>query len=369
MDESSPPIPPRSQAVGDGASGPPKGLKRRLRWSTRGGEIIRSDGPHEVSVSEGTGNAVGRVPIPQSEEPRSLLGDSIAFGLRRVGVSSTDRFEAGETLGAPSRDRFEHGQSAEPGTQDRYAGGEVGGWRDRFADLPSGLTPSDAGDHAPVVGVDQLKDRFAAGAAGSPIRDRLEGGGAPDAPRPAADGPSLDAARFNDFYVGGPGAAAPDPSRSGPAAGSAFQDRNLGGATNPGIRDRMLGAQGPEALTYRNEGSEGQGKVGDRYLTVPDGGVARDRIDLPEGAETLPTHPHRGTRKPVRIDELLRQVPKPVFQPVEIFKDVQGITKRMTGIRSETADIEGRLSPALSGTASDDPLRKANQWLKKKLPK
>jgi uncharacterized protein YktB (UPF0637 family) len=69
------------------------------------------------------------------------------------------------------------------------------------------------------------------------------------------------------------------------------------------------------------------------------------------------------------VDELLRQVPKPVFQPVEIFKNIEGLSQRMTGIRSETADIRRKLSPALSATVSDDPSRKVSQWLKRKIPK
>lgn len=353
-----------------GPASPPKGLKRRLRWSTRGGEIIRSDGPHEVAVAEGTGNATGRIAIPQSEEPRTAGGDRIAFGPKRVvGVSSRDRFETGQALGPGARDRFESAPGAGSGPTDRFEGGSAEALRDRYAAAPMPSAPSYGGGQGPVVGAEQLKDRFAGGATGGGIRDRMQGGGAPGGEAGLSEGPTLDPTAFNDFYVGGPGAQAPAAPREGPHMGSSLQDRNLAGQAGAGYQDRMQGGEGPEARADRYEGAGEAVGPADRYAEVPGGGVERDRLDLPEGIQTHTQDPHRGTRKPARVDELLRQVPKPVFQPVEIFKDIQGLSKRMTGIRSETADIRGKLLPALPATASDDPSRKVSQWLKRKIPK
>lgn len=367
----SPVGPTDAAAEAAGPTGAPKGLKRRLRWSTRGGEIIRSDGPHEVSVAEGAGNATGRVAIPQSEEPRTTGGDRIAYGPKRVvGVSSRDRFETGQALGPGARDRFESAPGAGSGPADRFEGGAAEeALRDRYATAPAPSTPSSSGEQGPVVGAEQLKDRFAGGAAGAGIRDRMQGGGVPGGPASRSEGPTLEPTGFNDFYVGGPGSQAPTAPREGPKTGSSLQDRNLAGQAGAGYQDRMQGGQGPEARADRYEGAGEAAAPTDRYAEVPDGRVERDRLDLPEDIQTRTQDPHRGSRKPLRVDELLRQVPKPLFQPVEIFKDIQGLSKRMTGIRYETADIRGKLSPALPATASDDPSRKVSQWLKRKIPK
>jgi hypothetical protein len=69
------------------------------------------------------------------------------------------------------------------------------------------------------------------------------------------------------------------------------------------------------------------------------------------------------------VDELLRQVPKPVYDPVEMFRNIDGLSKRMTGIQTETADIRRKLSPALLATAPDESSRKVSPLLKRKLPK
>ena len=370
MDDPNNPPPGAGPQEAGGQVGAPKGLKRRLRWSTRGGEIIRSDGPHEVSVAEGSGNATGRVAIPQSEEPRTTGGDRIAFGPKRVvGVSSRDRFETGQALGPGARDRFETAPGAGSGPADRFEGGSAEALRDRYAAAPAPSAPSYGGGQGPLVGAEQLKDRFAGGAAAAGIRDRMQGGGTPAGPTSRSEGPTLDPTAFNDFYVGGPGSQAPSAPREGPQMGTSLQDRNLAGQAGAGYQDRMQGGQGPEARADRYEGAGEAAAPADRYAEVPEGRIERDRLDLPEDMQTHTHDPHRGTRKPARVDELLRQVPKPVFQPVEIFKDIQGLSKRMTGIRSETADIRGKLSPALSATASDDPSRKVSQWLKRKIPK
>ena len=343
---------------GDGSSGgPPKGLKRRLRWSTRGGEIIRSDGPHEVSVTEGSADATARLAIPQSEEPRALGKDRIAYGPTRAGVSSRDRFETGQGEGSGPRDRFESGQGSGEGARDRFQGG------------PAPDSPVNGGGQGPLVGAERLNDRFAGGDSGGGITDRMQGGGSPSDPRPSGDGPTVAPTAFNDFFVGGPGTPSPSRPRQGPQTGSHFEDRNAGGPSGQNIEDRMQGGPGADAYSDRYQGADLPGGPTDRYAEVPAGGGERDRLDLPEDAQIFTDNPHRGSRKPVRVDDLLRQVPKPVFQPVEIFKDIQGLSKRMTGIRSETADIRGKLSPALTAAVPEDPSRKVSQWLKKKLPK
>ena len=133
-----------------------------------------------------------------------------------------------------------------------------------------------------------------------------------------------------------------------------------------GIQDRMQGGGSADAYSDRYQGGAGGPFAEDRYQGGADGGTDRDRIDLPEDA---PVHPHRGTRQPTRVDELLRQVPKPVYEPVEMFRNIAGLSKRMTGIQTETADIRRRLSRALSATASTELSRKVSPWLKRKLPK
>lgn len=350
-----PPVAPPTESSAD-AGAAPKGLKRRLRWSTRGGEIIRSGGPHEVSVSEGSANATGRLAIPQSEEPRTAGGDRIAFGPTRVGASSRDRFETGAAAGGP-RDRFETAQSPQAGAGDRFVG------------VPDSGKPPYGGGQGPLVQAEQLKDRFAHGAAGPGISDRMQGG--PDGSSPAGprDGPSVAATAFNDFFVGGPGTPAAARAGQGPQTGSHLQDRNEAGQSGSGIQDRMQGGPGADAYNDRFQGGATAEGPTDRYESLTPGSTERDRLDLPEDVKALTDNPNRGTRKPARVDDLLRQVPKPVFQPVEMFKDIQGLSKRMTGIREETADIRGKLSPALTASVPVDSSRKVSQWLKNKIPK
>ncbi|MFZ9734670.1 MAG: hypothetical protein ACO3B4_06460 [Burkholderiaceae bacterium] len=388
---------PSVPAQGDGAApsnspAQPKGLKRRLRWSTRGGEIIRSGGPHEVTVVEGSGNATGRRATPQSDETRALGKDRIAFGPTGGGAFGRDRFAGGDTSLAPAGSAAQGPTLEAERLRDRFAGGSAGaGITDRMlgADRQAPNTGSAAG---PVLGATQftddyrggpagggIQDRNAGGMAGGGIRDRMLGADGQAANTGAADGPVLGATQLTDDYRGGPGGLGIQDRLAGGMSNGGIQDRNAGGTGSEGIQDRNAGGMGAggiqdrmqgggsaDAYSDRYQGGAGGPFAEDRYQGGADGGTDRDRIDLPEDA---PVHPHRGTRQPTRVDELLRQVPKPVYEPVEMFRNIAGLSKRMTGIQTETADIRRRLSPALSATAPNDLSRKVSPWLKRKLPK
>ena len=100
--------------------------------------------------------------------------------------------------------------------------------------------------------------------------------------------------------------------------------------------------------------------------------MERGRIALTEEALRRANSGHWGSRKPSRIDELLRKVPKPVFEPVNYFGDVEQIKQRLTGIREQTADIRkglatGSVAPSSAGPAGSaiSRIRKVQPWQKK----
>ncbi|MGA1093307.1 MAG: hypothetical protein ACO3TM_04105 [Burkholderiaceae bacterium] len=334
--------------------------KRRLKWSNKAGEIIRSNNAHEVTVVEGGTVAVSRKAIPQSSETRSIQDD---FESAAPGTSSgygRDRFVTAAR--GNTGDRFESGAESK-GAADRYAAGQ---------------------------GQAGLEDRYAAGQAGAAIKDNYQGG--PEAQKQtSAEGPSLQREGFQDRTEGGGDTAAINDEFSGAGAGNAINDRFQGGGDAKPIEDRFEGAGGPEAFNDRYQGGGDAEAINDRnqggqapsgkasgFVSLEKAIVERGRIELPEEALRRANSGHWGSRKPSRIDELLRKVPKPVFEPVAYFGDVEQIKQRLTVIREQTADIRkglatvsvasssaGPLASAGPGVSAVSRIRKVRPWQKK----
>ena len=119
--------------------------KRRLKWSNKAGEIIRSNNAHEVSMIEGGAVALGRKAIPQGSDSRSIDDDFQSAAEASSGYGR-DRFETAAR--GSKADRFESG-GASAGAADRNLAGQ---------------------------GQAGIEDRYAAGQAGSAIRDNYQGG-------------------------------------------------------------------------------------------------------------------------------------------------------------------------------------------------
>jgi len=334
--------------------------KRRLKWSNKAGEIIRSNNAHEVTVVEGGTVAVSRKAIPQSSETRSIQDD---FESAAPGPSSgygRDRFVTAAR--GNTGDRFESGAES-TGAADRYAAGQ---------------------------GQAGLEDRYAAGQAGAAIKDNYQGG--PEAQKQtSAEGPSLQREGFQDRTEGGGDTTAINDEFSGAGAGNAINDRFQGGGDAKPIEDRCEGAGGPEAFNDRYQGGGDAEAINDRnqggqapsgkasgFVSLEKAMVERGRIELPEEALRRANSGHWGSRKPSRIDELLRKVPKPVFEPVAYFGDVEQIKQRLTVIREQTADIRkglvmvsvasssaGPLASAGPGVSAVSRIRKVRPWQKK----
>ena len=122
------------------------------------------------------------------------------------------------------------------------------------------------------------------------------------------------------------------------------------GAGPGGIQDRMAGggmpARGP----------------GDRFVPLDQALVARDRLIL----QPIPEAPKRTHR----LYEVLAKVPKPVFQPVEMFKDVEQLNTRLSDIRGRTDQIRKGMALEVGAAADPSSTRKDSKWpMKKKLPK
>ncbi len=192
------------------------------------------------------------------------------------------------------------------------------------------------------------QDRYASGAAGDKVEDRYEGRGwdsIQDRLEGAGGGEAIE-----DRYAGG-----------GPA--DRIQDRLAGGAAPGGIQDRMEGGAGPGGIQDRMEGGGSPARgPGDRFVPLDQALVARDRLIL----QPIPEAPKRTHR----LYEVLSKVPKPVFQPVEMFKDVEQLNTRLTDIRARTDQIRKGMALEV-GVAADAPSTgKDSKWpMKKKLPK
>ena len=340
--------------------------KRRLKWSNKAGEIIRSNNAHEVSMIEGGAVALSRKAIPQGSESRSIDDDFQSAAEASSGYGR-DRFETAAR--GSKADRFESG-GASAGAADRNLAGQ---------------------------GQAGIEDRYASGQAGSAIRDNYQGG--PESRKQAAvEGPSVQREGFEDRTEGGDDAGEVNDRLTGAAAGTAINDRFQGGGATQPIEDRNQGAGGSQTFNDRNQGGGGVDALNDRYqgggaadafndrnqagqapagkasgfVSLEKAIVERGRISLTEEALRRANSGHWGSRKPSRIDELLRKVPKPVFEPVNYFGDVEKIKQRLTGIREQTADIRkglamGSVAPSSAGPAGSaiSRIRKVQPWQKK----
>lgn len=353
--------------------------KRRLKWSNKAGEIIRSNNAHEVSMIEGGAVALGRKAIPQGSDSRSIdddfqsaAGSSSGYGRDRFVTaargSKADRFESGGAS-AGAADRYLAGQG-QAGIEDRYASGQAGSAiRDNYQGGPE--SRNQAAVDGPSVQREGFVDRTEGGDDAGALNDRLTGAGAGTA--------------INDRFQGG-GATQPIEDRNQGAGGSqAFNDRNQGGGGVDALNDRYQGGGAADAFNDRNEGAGGPQAFNDRnqagqaptgkasgFVSLEKAIVERGRIALTEEALRRANSGHWGSRKPSRIDELLRKVPKPVFEPVNYFGDVEQIKQRLTGIREQTADIRkglamGSVAPSSAGPAGSaiSRIRKVQPWQKK----
>jgi len=353
--------------------------KRRLKWSNKAGEIIRSNNAHEVSMIEGGAVALGRKAIPQGSDSRSIdddfqsaAGSSSGYGRDRFVTaargSKADRFESGGAS-AGAADRYLAGQG-QAGIEDRYASGQAGSAiRDNYQGGPE--SRNQAAVEGPSVQREGFVDRTEGGDDAGALNDRLTGAGAGTA--------------INDRFQGG-GATQPIEDRNQGAGGSqAFNDRNQGGGGVDALNDRYQGGGAADAFNDRNEGAGGPQAFNDRnqagqaptgkasgFVSLEKAIVERGRIALTEEALRRANSGHWGSRKPSRIDELLRKVPKPVFEPVNYFGDVEQIKQRLTGIREQTADIRkglatGSVAPSSAGPAGSaiSRIRKVQPWQKK----
>ena len=353
--------------------------KRRLKWSNKAGEIIRSNNAHEVSMIEGGAVALGRKAIPQGSDSRSIdddfqsaAGSSSGYGRDRFVTaargSKADRFETGGAS-AGAADRYLAGQG-QAGIEDRYASGQAGSAiRDNYQGGPE--SRNQAAVEGPSVqregfedrtegGGDAgaLNDRLTGAAAGAAINDRFQGGG--------------DTKPINDRNQGGGGADAFNDRNQGGGGADALNDRNQGGGGADALSDRNQGAGGPQAFNDRNQAGQAPAGKASGFVSLEKAIVERGRIALTEEALRRANSGHWGSRKPSRIDELLRKVPKPVFEPVNYFGDVEQIKQRLTGIREQTADIRkglatGSVAPSSAGPAGSaiSRIRKVQPWQKK----
>ena len=366
--------------------------KRRLKWSNKAGEIIRSNNAHEVSMIEGGAVALGRKAIPQGSDSRSIdddfqsaAGSSSGYGRDRFVTaargSKADRFESGGAS-AGAADRYLAGQG-QAGIEDRYASGQAGSAiRDNYQGGPESrnqaavdgpsvqregfVDRTEGGDDAGA-----LNDRLTGAGAGTAINDRFQGGGATQPIEDRNQGAGGSQA-FNDRYQGGGGADALNDRNEGAGGSQAFNDRNQGGGGADAFNDRNQGAGGPQAFNDRNQAGQAPAGKASGFVSLEKAIVERGRIALTEEALRRANSGHWGSRKPSRIDELLRKVPKPVFEPVNYFGDVEQIKQRLTGIREQTADIRkglatGSVAPSSAGLAGSaiSRIRKVQPWQKK----
>ena len=341
---------------------------------------------------EGGAVALSRKAIPQGSESRSIDDDfqsaaeaSSGYGRERFVTaargSKADRFETGGAS-AGAADRYLAGQG-QAGIEDRYASGQAGSAiRDNYQGGPEsrnqaaveGPSVQREGFEDRTEGGDDagaLNDRLTGTAAGTAINDRFQGGGATQPIEDRNQGAGGSQA-FNDRYKGGGGADALNDRNEGAGGSQAFNDRNQGGGGADAFNDRNQGAGGPQALNDRNQAGQAPAGKASGFVSLEKAIVERGRIALTEEALRRANSGHWGSRKPSRIDELLRKVPKPVFEPVNYFGDVEQIKQRLTGIREQTADIRKGLATGSVASSSAGPagsaisrIRKVQPWQKK----
>ena len=353
--------------------------KRRLKWSNKAGEIIRSNNAHEVSMIEGGTVALSRKAIPQGSESRSIDDDfqsaaeaSSGYGRDRFETaargSKADRFESGgASAGAADRNLAGQGQA---GIEDRYAAGQAGSAiRDNYQGGPE--SRKQAAVEGPSVQREGFEDRTEGGGDAGAVNDRLTGAAAGAAINDRFQGGG-DTKPINDRYQGGGGADAFNDRNEGAGGSEALNDRYQGGGAADALNDRNDGAGGPQAFNDRNQAGQAPAGKASGFVSLEKAIVERGRIALTEEALSRANSGHWGSRKPSRIDELLRKVPKPVFEPVNYFGDVEQIKQRLTGIREQTADIRkglatGSVAPSSAGPAGSaiSRIRKVQPWQKK----
>ncbi|MEY3942720.1 MAG: hypothetical protein RLZZ133_410 [Pseudomonadota bacterium] len=353
--------------------------KRRLKWSNKAGEIIRSNNAHEVSMIEGGTVALSRKAIPQGSESRSIDDDfqsaaeaSSGYGRDRFETaargSKADRFESGgASAGAADRNLAGQGHA---GIKDRYAAGQAGSAiRDNYQGGPE--SRKQAAVEGPSVQREGFEDRTEGGGDAGAVNDRLTGAAAGAAINDRFQGGG-DTKPINDRNQGGGGVDAFNDRYQGAGDSEALNDRNQGGGRADAFNDRNQGAGGPQALNDRNQAGQAPAGKASGFVSLEKAIVERGRIALTEEALRRANSGHWGSRKPSRIDELLRKVPKPVFEPVNYFGDVEQIKQRLTGIREQTADIRKGLATGSVAPSSAVPagsavsrIRKVQPWQKK----
>ena len=353
--------------------------KRRLKWSNKAGEIIRSNNAHEVSMIEGGTVALSRKAIPQGSESRSIDDDfqsaaeaSSGYGRDRFETaargSKADRFESGgASAGAADRNLAGQGQA---GIEDRYAAGQAGSAiRDNYQGGPE--SRKQAAVEGPSVQREGFEDRTEGGGDAGAVNDRLTGAAAGAAINDRFQGGG-DTKPINDRNQGGGGTDAFNDRNQGGGGADALNDRNQGGGGADALNDRYQGAGGPQAFNDRNQAGQAPAGKASGFVSLEKAIVERGRISLTEEALRRANSGHWGSRKPSRIDELLRKVPKPVFEPVNYFGEVEKIKQRLTGIREQTADIRKGLATVSVAPSSAGPagsavsrIRKAQPWQKK----
>ncbi len=353
--------------------------KRRLKWSNKAGEIIRSNNAHEVSMIEGGTVALSRKAIPQGSESRSIDHDfqsaaeaSSGYGRDRFETAArgikADRFESGgASAGAADRNLAGQGQA---GIEDRYAAGQAGSAiRDNYQGGPE--SRKQAAVEGPSVQREGFEDRTEGGGDAGAVNDRLTGAAAGAAITDRFQGGG-DTKLINDRNQGGGGVDAFNDRYQGAGDSEALNDRNQGGGLADAFNDRNQGAGGPQALNDRNQAGQAPAGKASGFVSLEKAIVERGRIALTEEALRRANSGHWGSRKPSRIDELLRKVPKPVFEPVNYFGDVEQIKQRLTGIREQTADIRKGLATGSVAPSSAVPagsavsrIRKVQPWQKK----
>lgn len=318
-------------------------------------KIIRSEGTLEVSFVEGTNSAEARKSVPQGSEARRV--DDHLAKAPPGGARSGLRFEVGED-GQAILDRYSSGVPLETGDdgnapyegrgwssiKDRLAGGDGGGGiKDRMA---GGAGAAGIQDRMAGGAGDGIQDRLAGGGSGAGIQDRMAGGWA--------------AGGFQDRNAAGDSSGVQDRFAAGDTDG--ISDRFAAGDSK-GIQDRFDGA-GSEGISDRYAGgADPKRGSGDRFVSIDQVLVERGRLGplIPPPVKERSNH---------RLYEVLAKVPKPVFQPVEMFKDVKKLNERLDTIRDRTAEVRRGLTAELRSAADTRSKGKDSAWLKKKnLPK
>ena len=252
--------------------------------------------------------AAGGRATPQSNENNGQGRDRIAFGPEGAGAYGRDRFAGGETSYAPNR---------------------MLGGKEQGANLER--------NNGPVLGVTQFNDDYRGGVSGGGIQDRNAGGAV--------------------------NVAIQDRNAAG-ADQAGIQDRNAGGMGDGGIQDRMQGGGSAEVYKDRYQGALGGPNAEDRYEGMERGGFERGQLDLPEDVQGFAAHRLGVARRPLKSGEPLKRQSEPVYETVQLLRNVASLRKRITSIKATTADIKNQLPSALWATAPNEVPIKVSSRLK-----